>query len=264
MHEYHDEGMILDLRNDPAATEAEIAARLDGCEQCIADLAEQRMIAAYLADLEPPSLTGSERAALRSAVLAEVESAPVIPLSPRRAWDWTRLGTVAAALFGVVAVAGLVSVIGGGNDDAATVADTVAASDLADADDGAMALEAAPEADAAGDDAATEESANDFAGASLAPPSELVVDLGPVDRPGFEAELDVVRAQVVEMTESSGILQRMAEDVDASCVSELTDPGSIRAIVTAVVDGLDVEAYLDATGGEFGFVRMDCSVYPLP
>ena len=31
MHEHHDEGLILDLRNDPAATDAEIAARLDGC-----------------------------------------------------------------------------------------------------------------------------------------------------------------------------------------------------------------------------------------
>jgi hypothetical protein len=264
MHEYHDEELILDLRNDPDATEAEISARLDGCEQCLADLAEQREIAAYLAELEPPSLTGSERAALRSAVLAEVEPAPVIPLSPRRAWDWTRLGTVAAALFGVVAIAGLVSVIGGGTDNAATVADSVAASDTAESDDGAMALEAAPEAEAAGDDAAAEETANDFAGASLAPPSDLVVDLGEVDRPGLSAGLDTVRRQVAEMTESSGVLQRMADEVDASCVGELTDPGSIRAIVTATVDGLDVEVYLDAGGAEFGYASLDCSTYDLP
>ncbi len=262
MHEHHDEELILDLRNDPDATDAEIVARLDGCEQCLADLAEQRAIAAVLADLESPSLSGTERAALRSAVLAEVAPAPVIPLAPKRAWDWTRLGTVAAALVGVVAVAGLFSVIGDDGDEARSAADSIAASEAADTDDGAMALEAAPAADAADDDAAAEES--DFGGASLAAPSNLVFDLGPTDLPGFEAELDRVRRLVVETTESSGVLQRHADGVDAACTSELEDPGSVRALVTAMVDGLDVEVYFDNAGGEFAYASMDCSVYDLP
>lgn len=265
MHEHHDEGLILDLRNDPAATDAEIAARLDGCEQCLADLAEQKAIAALLNDLESPALTGPERAALRSAVLAEVEPAPVIHLAPRRAWDWTRLGTVAAALVGVVAVAGLFSVIGDGTDEAAIIPDSVAASEPAasDTDTAQLALEAAPAAEA-GSDGAFDESADDFAGASIAAPSELVRDLGSVDRPDFEEALDSIRAQVIEETESSGVLQRTADEVDARCVEELPDPGSIRAVVTAMVDGLDVEVYLDGSGGEFGFASMDCSVYDLP
>jgi hypothetical protein len=66
------------------------------------------------------------------------------------------------------------------------------------------------------------------------------------------------------MTESSGVLQQRANEVDASCVGELPDPGSIRAIVIATVDGLDVEVYLDADGGEFGYASMDCSRYDLP
>lgn len=263
MHEYHDEELILDLRNDPDVTDAEIVARLDGCEQCLSDLAEQRAIAAVLADLESPSLTGTERAALRSAVLDEVAPAQVIPLTSKRAWDWTRLGTVAAALAGVVAVAGLFSVIGGGTDEATSISDSVATAESPDTDDGRMALEAAPAADAAGDDAA-EESADDFGGASLAAPSDLVFDLGPVDRPGLEAELDRVRALVVDMTESSGVLQREANGVDAACTAELPDPGSIRAIVTAMVDGLDIEAYFDAAGNEFGYASLDCSVFDLP
>ncbi|MDH3251083.1 MAG: hypothetical protein OEQ47_19095, partial [Acidimicrobiia bacterium] len=172
------------------------------------------------------------------------------------------LGTVADALVGVVAVAGLFSVIGDGTDEAAILPDSVAASEPAASDTAQLALEAA--AAEAGSDGAFDESADDFAGASIAAPSELVRDLGSVDRPGFEEALDSIRAQVIEETESSGVLQRTADEVDARCVEELPDPGSIRAVVTAMVDGLDVEVYLDGSGGEFGFASMDCSVYDLP
>ncbi len=273
MHEHHDEDLILDLLDDPVATDAEISVRLDGCEQCLVDLVEQRTIAGFLADLERPSLTGTERAELRTAVLAEVAPAQVIPLIPKRAWDWTRLGTVAAALVGVVAVAGLFSVIGGGGDgEAESIPDTVAAADEADADLGILALEAEPSADiAAGDaaddaapDAAAEEAAEDLGGASLAPPSDFVLDLGPLDRPGLAAELDRIRSLVTEMTESSGVLQRYANGVDVSCTAELDDPGGVRAIVTVMVDGLDVEIYFDSSGGEIAYASMDCSTYDLP
>lgn len=263
MHEHPNEDMILELRGDPDLTDVEIAARLDGCERCISDLSEQRMIASRLADLDPPSLTGTERAALRTAVLDEIEPATVLPLSPRRGWDWTRLGTVAAALVGVVAVAGLFSVIGGGTDEASTGDDSLAASELADADDGALSLEAAPGADIErAEDAA--EAADDVGGAALAAPSDLVVDLGLVDQDMFTTELDRIRRQVVDMTESSGVLQRAADQVELSCLDRLIDAGAIRAIVTATVDGLDVEAYFAGDGGEFGYASMDCSEYDLP
>ena len=265
MHEHHEEELILDLRNDPNATHAEIAARLDGCEQCLADLDEQRAIAAYLADLEPVSLTGTERAELRTAVLAEVAPAQVIPLAPKRAWDWTRLGTVAAALVGVVAVAGLFTTIGG-NDEATSISsqDSAAAADEAESDLGALALEAAPSAGADGDDSAEDQPESAFGGSSVAEPSSLVLDLGPIDRTTLQAELDRVRSQVLAMTESSGILQRYADEVDASCTAELADPGAIRAIVTATVDGRVVEVYFDNVGGEFGYVSTDCSSYDIP
>ena len=187
----------------------------------------------------------------------------MFPLTPRRAWDWTRLGTVAAALVGVIAVAGLFSMIGGDADQALDESDTAVAADAVDSDTEPLALEAAPSADA-GDGAVAEDSADDSAGASIAEPSDLVFDLGPIDLPGFGAELDRVRVQVMQMTESSGVLQRAANEVDTSCLEELADPGSIKAIVTAMVDGLDVEVYFDGSGDEFGYASMDCSVYDLP
>jgi hypothetical protein len=268
MHEHHDEELILELLDDPALTEVDIAARLDGCEQCIADISEQRAIATALADLERPSLTGTERAALRSGVFAEIEPAPVISLSPRRAWDWTRLGTVAAALVGVVAVGGLFSMVGGDTDDSAETLDATVAANEADIDTDALALEAAPSADLAGaDDDAFDESAEEMLGdgaATLAAPSELVVDLGSVDLQGFADGLDRVRNQVGDQTESSGVLQRDADNVEVACVAQLSDRGSVRAIVTALVDGLDVEVYLDNAGGEVAYASADCSLYDLP
>ena len=105
----------------------------------------------------------------------------------------------------------------------------------------------------------------------------VVADVNEVAGTGFAKELGAAARfahldvrdeaswqQVIEETESSGVLQRTADEVDARCVEELPDPGSIRAVGTAMVDGLDVEVYLDGRGGEFGFVGMDCSVYDLP
>ena len=112
MHEFHDEDLILDLLDAPAVTDADASARLDGCTQCLADYTEQRSIVDMLSRLDTPTLTARERSALHSAVFSELGSRVVVPLEPRRSWNWTRLGTVAAALVGVVAVAGLFSILG--------------------------------------------------------------------------------------------------------------------------------------------------------
>lgn len=261
MHEHHDEALILDLL-DAAATDAAAAARLDGCERCISDLAEQRSIAAHLSDLEPISLTGPERVALRSGVLSEIESgAEVVTLSPGRSWDWTRLGTVAAALAGIVVVAGLFSLLGGGGDDGGVQAAT-----LESADDAGGSIASSAEAPMADEERATEALAEESAdaAATIAAPSELVIDLGPIDRPTLAEELERVRNQVEDMTESSGVLQSDADAVAVSCLVELPDPGAVRAIVKALVDGFEVEVYLDDAGAEFGYSGIDCSSYELP
>ncbi len=276
MHEFHDEDLILDLLEDPAVTPAAVSSRLDECAQCVADYADQRGIIEQLSHLESPTLTAFERSALRSAVFDELASDDqesnvpesdvpasniVVPLRPRRAWDWTRLGTVAAALVGVVAVAGLVSVLGGTNDQATEGLDTAAVAVNAD-DAGGASLEAPlAESDAVGADA-MEESAGDAA--AIAAPSDLVKDIGAVDRPGFAAELEDVRDQVTQMTESSGVLQRAADEVPLACREAVPDLGAIRAIVTAVVDGFEVEVYFDNSGAEFGYASIDCTTYELP
>ena len=100
--------------------------------------------------------------------------------------------------------------------------------------------------------------------ATLAAPSDLVVDLGPVDLQGFADGLDRVRNQVGDQTESSGVLQRDADGVEVECVAELPDRGSVRAIVTALVDGLAVEVYFDYAGEEIAYASADCSPYDLP
>jgi hypothetical protein len=262
MHEFHDEDMILDLLDEPAASAADVSARLDGCAQCLSDYAEQRAIVDQLAHLESPALTAGERSDLHSAVFTELESDVVVPIRARRAWDWTRLGTVAAALVGVVAVAGLFSSLGGTDEDIAGDLDTAAVALNADDSAGGLSAEAPlAEADVAGDDA-MEESAADSA--AIAAPSDLVIDIGPVDRPGFASELERVRNEVTRMTDSSGVLQRYADEVTLACPTEVPDLGAVRAIVTALVDGFEVEVYFDNSGGEFGYASIDCTTYELP
>jgi hypothetical protein len=261
MHEFHDEDVILDLLDDLAATTAEVSARLDGCAQCIAEFAEQRSVLDQLSRLETPALTAGERSTLRSAVFAELEPTVVVPLRSKRTWDLTRLGTVAAALVGVVAVAGLFSMLGGTEDSGEDLDTAAIALNAEDSVGGATAEAPLAGADVAADDA-MEESAADSA--AIAAPSDLVIDLGPVDRSGFASGLDEVRNKMTEVTESSGVLQRSADEVPLACRAAVPDLGAVRAIVTALVDGFEVEVYLDNSGGEFGYASIDCTSYELP
>ncbi len=80
----------------------------------------------------------------------------------------------------------------------------------------------------------------------------------------FESELDDIRSDVANLVESSGILERQLKSVDASCIAEVPDQGTIRAVLTATVDGTDIEVYLDVYGEEFGFSGESCSPYDLP
>lgn len=261
MHEFHDEDLILDLLDAPAVTDEGASARLDGCTQCLADYTEQRSIVDMLSRLDTPTLTARERSALHSAVFSELGSRVVVPLEPRRSWNWTRLGTVAAALVGVVAVAGLFSILGGSEDQAAQDLDTAAVG--LNADDSAGAPFEAPLAEAADMGADTmEEAAADSS--AIAAFSDLVEDLGPVDQPGFAAGLEAIRNQVTEMTESSPVLQRSADELPLACRDAVPDLGAIRAIVTALVDGFEVEVYFDSSGEEFGYASIDCAPYRLP
>jgi hypothetical protein len=127
------------------------------------------------------------------------------------------------------------------------------------ADDSAGAPFEAPLAEAADMGADTmEEAAADSS--AIAAFSDLVEDLGP----GFAAGLEAIRNQVTEMTESSPVLQRSADELPLACRDAVPDLGAIRAIVTALVDGFEVEVYFDSSGEEFGYASIDCAPYRLP
>ncbi len=259
MHEHHDEALILDLL-EMSVTDTEAESRLDGCRQCIADFAEQRSIAGYLGRLDPETMTPSERSELRSAVFAELGSGgTVVQMLPRRGFDWMRVGTVAAALVGVVAVAGLFSVLSDGTDGGQALDE---AATITSGDDAEASAEAPVDEERSFEGLAVEESAADSA--AIAAPSNLVRDLGAVDVPTFKSELDRIRGEVTDMTESSPVLQSDADRVPIECLGELSDRGSIRAIVTALVDGFEVEAYIDDDGGDYLYASIDCSTYELP
>lgn len=260
MHEHHDEALILDLL-EMSVTDTEAESRLDGCRQCVADFAEQRSIAGYLGSLDPVTMTPWERSELRSAVFAELDSGgTVVQLLPRRGFDWMRVGTVAAALVGVVAVAGLFSALSDGTDGGQVLdeAATITSGD----DAGASAEAPLADEERSVEGLAVEESAAESA--AIAAPSNLVRDLGAVDVPTFKSELDRIRGEVTDMTESSPVLQSDADRVPIECLGELSDRGSIRAIVTALVDGFEVEAYIDDDGGDYLYASIDCSTYELP
>lgn len=269
MHEFHDEDVVLDLLDavldgETMLDDSDIRARLDECETCMADFAEQREMISHLGDLPRPVMTMVERNALHDRVDTALDAAVVTAIGSRRATrDWTRIGSVAAALVGVVAVAGLITSLSGGPASL----DDSGGSGSPTADLTAQAVEEAPSADEAADGETFGAAESGLAAgdtAAIAAPSDLVRDVGSVDESMFESELEDIRDDASALQESSGILQRQLNGVDAACLEEVPDRGTIRAVLTATVDGTDVEVYFDVDGDEFGFAGDNCRPYPLP
>lgn len=266
MHEIHDEDVILDLLDDGTLTDGEAFARLDNCEGCMADFTEQREMIRHLGELGRPVMAANERAAIRTHVDSALDASVVTSIDSRRQRDWTRLGTVAAALVGVVAVVGLFTSMGDGlqSNDAASPDEPITAALEARAADEAGSTAQAEDAADGGALNAAESGLSAADTAAIAAPSNLVRDVGSVNEEMFESELENIREDVANQAESSGILQRQLDNVEADCVEEVPDSGTIRGILTATVDGRDVEVYLGGEGEEFGFVGASCSQYELP
>lgn len=266
MHESHDEDVILELLDDGTLTDDQSFARLDNCETCVLAFTEQREMIRHLSELPRPLMDTNERADLRSRVDAALDAAVVTSIESRRRLDWTRVGTVAAALVGIVAVAGLYTSLGSGlqSEDAASSKEPVtAALEARAADEAAPTAQAEDSADGGSSDAAESGLASADT-AAIAAPSNLVRDVGSVNEAMFESELEDIRVEVANLAESSGILQRQLDNVGADCVEAVPDAGTIRGILTATVNGRDVEVYLGDEGEEFGFVGASCSQYELP
>jgi hypothetical protein len=265
MHE-HDDSLILELLDDPSLSEEAVSARLEGCGRCIADFESQRSMLRLRASLPAPTMTADERRSLRQGVNEELAEPNVVAMPVRaRRWEWTRLGTVAAALLGVFVIGGIVTSLG---NDAADQADTLAAATSDGATEESAELAAADTADAGADDAARDvlpaEGSGDADVASLAPPAPMVVDLGSVDAASFEAEIRAVSERISSTDEAFAADPLELEPAAAACVDALETEVAPSGVVIADVDGASVVVYFDATGTPSGFTPPGCDSYPLP
>lgn len=268
MHD-HDEQLIVDLLSETGLTDSEVRTRLEGCEACAADVEEQRSVTQLLGSLNRPLLTNAERSSLHTSVSAQLDAETVIELPMRRGLDWSKVGAVAAVFVGLVAVAGLITSITGGDDasDAADLAATTiesAAAESGEPDDGAAELaldqpaEAAPMADAAADDEA------DTAIGTIAPPSNLVRSLQVVTAETFNLNVEESLEDVLDAVERSGILRRSLDATTAACYDGLDEVDLVRAVVTGEVDGTKLEAYIYSDGEVVVLATDGCEVSEVP
>ncbi len=215
-----------------------------------------------LATLPAPIMTAQERRSLRQAVDEELTASTVVTMPVRTSrWDWTRLGTVAAALMGVVVIGGIVTSLG---NNTAEQMDTVAAGSSDRAVEESPEMAAADTADGAetGDIAAAE-AAEDEGIASLAARPQLMVDLGAVDASTFAAEIQTV-SERIPSADQADAGEPLDLDLATGCLDELESEVPPLGILTAEVDGTSVVVYFDTEGTTSGFTTPNCAPYPLP
>lgn len=269
MHD-HDEQLLIDLLSEMELAESPISrrdliARLGGCESCTSDVIEQQAVMQLLGSLDTPVLTKAERSSLHAGASTELDANKVIELPSRRRFDWTKVGAVAAAFVGLVAVAGLIGSVAG-NDDASDTADVAAAvvesdsvGQASDAEE-AAALEAAP-AEPAADFAADDAADTDLG--TTARPSNLIRSMGVVTAEAFNRSVEESIEDVIG-TETSGILTRSLDETTAACYAGLDRLDSVWAVVTGEVDGSELEAYVYSDGEVVVLVTDGCDATSLP
>lgn len=268
MHDSHDLDLIADYADgsrDPAAEEL-----LASCADCRAELEMHRQIRSVLSSAPLPSMTDEERVAMRAGVHAQLDAgAPVVSLDSRRQRRWLQLGSVAAAMFVTVGVAGVLTQ-GGGGDDAATVALEESARQSNDADGGAAAdattaadfatemasPETATETTAAGATATTAATAGDVGVLEAMEVGQAVTFPDPISRDRLDAHLTAtvewLESQSAEQLDAAWFSDR--EVPTPACFSSEVDP--VFAVVNATVDGQAVEVFV-ALDPETGQYRSD-------
>lgn len=259
MHD-HQPDLVLDLLDRPGLSESEVAARLDGCSACLADLDEQRSMRAALERIQPVALAEGERAELRSSVMRELDAEVVTPFTASRPFDWMRVGTVAAAFLGLVVVAGLAADIGSNDADGQNLAAEVEGDEATGADT-AVTSAAMEESLERADMATADDAGNAGAetGTAIAPFSDLVLDLGDVSESELGEELARLADHVEQLTESSPILRSLVDPDRVGCLDVVDDLGAVRGLATAVLDGTDVEAYVTLDGATAIYTSSDCA-----
>jgi hypothetical protein len=266
MHDNHAPDLIADYADgsrDPAAERL-----LDSCAECRAELALHREMRRLLAGTVPVSMTDDERIALHAGVRAGIERpAPVVSLDARRPSRWLKLGSVAAAVFVTVGVAGVLTQQGG--DDASF---DVAAGAEETADDEALTLEAATEttaaastAEFAAEDRATESGSQpESTTAADSPPGDgsetaaldvgIVTDAGSITRTALDDRLDALIALLRNQTVSERLETTWFNDREIPAPSCLTSGVlPVFGVINATIDGVEVQALVvfDAATSEY-------------
>ncbi|MGF1666363.1 MAG: anti-sigma factor family protein [Acidimicrobiia bacterium] len=268
MHDSHDPDLIADYADgsrDPAAERL-----LDSCAECRAELALHQEMRSLLAGTAPVAMTDDERASLRSSVRAGIDQpAPVIPLAARRQSRWLKLGSVAAAMFVTVGLAGVFTQQGGNDTSDAFEA---AAGSAESATEEVFSLEAATETTAAGEVSgfvAEERSADDQApsgttSAAESPPVGgadataigvgILTDAGPVTRVELDGQLDALIDLLTNQLASEQLDTTWFNDREIPAPSCLTSEAlPVFGVINATIDDADVQAFVvfDATSSEY-------------
>lgn len=265
MHDSHDLDLIADYADgsrDPAAQRL-----VDSCAECRAELALHREMQSLLAGTAPVAMTDGERTALRASVRAGIDQpAPVIPLAARRQSRWLKLGSVAAAVFVTVGVAGVLTQQGGDDtsfDDAAGTAETASEGaftlEAATATTAASAAEYSPEVRSADDEAPSETTT-----AADSPPVGgtdaaaigvgILTDAGPVTRVELDGQLDALIDLLSNQSASEQLDTAWFNDREIPAPSCLTSEVlPVFGVINATIDGADVQAFVvfDAPTSEY-------------
>lgn len=259
MHD-HDELLIIDLLEDPSLNDEEVRARLGNCPECIADLEAQQSVMAMLDQVPQATMTETERHALRRQVDEELGSPNVVTLPGRGRWDWTRLGAVAAAMLGIFVIGGIVASLGSGDGPGADPTTIAAEEESATRQTESFAADSAE----AVEDSATADDGADAGVAALAPRTDLVLDLGPIDSATLSSEVEALSLRIRSLADSGEVSEPALDGVAEMCLDEVADPSSLRGALTATVDGTPVVVFFDVEGTPIAFSTTDCSPYPLP
>jgi hypothetical protein len=267
MHDSHD----LDLIADYADGSREPAAErlLDSCADCRAELALHQEMRALLAGTVPTPMTDDERAAMRAGVQAGIgQVAPVVPLAARRQSRWLKLGSVAAAVFVTVGVAGVLTQQGG--DDAGSDVMAAGQTEETTASADAFVLESASATTAAASTELAPERSSDEATETESTASGNSLPLGGTDAPALGIGI-LTDAGAVTRAELDGQLEALIDLLSNQTVSEQLDtpwfndreipaPSCLTSevlpvfgVINATIDGTDVQAFVvfDATTSEY-------------
>lgn len=273
MHDHHDLDLIADYADGIDSIDAE--RLLESCADCRAELALHRDVKQMMASAPAVSLSSEERAQLRAAVQAGIEQAPapVVPLAPRRQRRWLQLGSVAAAVFVTVGIAGVVADLGGEavSGDFQAVADMSerAGTDGAAGDDAAaFSTESASETTAAAADTtmAADQPTEETAGIMEAIPAGPLVDAGAITRAELDARI-VATIDLLEADPAAPVLDAEWFNVNSerpapACLTSEVEP--VYAVINAVIDGVETQTFIVADSVTAGyradtFVADDCS-----